>query len=163
MVDFIPDKLEHQRQELPFFEDSQEAKVPGWRLTKSEQYYRDRVADLLARLGGGAVVFMPGEYPGRPKRFGYRITFNVNGIPARLDVAALPFRHAATDKKKQAAMSQALFLVGNWLEAELHSWIYRPGVIPLVPFLIGEGDRTVTEALVESRMLPLLPGANGQS
>ncbi len=46
--------------------------------------------------------------------------------------------------------------VRNWLESEVFSMMYRPGAVPLIPFLIGAGNKTVTEALVESTNVPLL-------
>lgn len=155
MNKFIPEKPEAQKMVVPFYEDQQ--KVAGSAVTKSLDYYEKRVKEIMTRLGAYSVVLMGGTYPGQTTRYGYQITFFLSNIPGRIDCAALPMR-SETKVKKERALCQALYLLGNWLEAELFSTIYRPGSIPLVPYLIGAGDKTVTEALIESQELPLLKG-----
>lgn len=140
---------------VPFYEDQE--RIAGAYVKQSVEKYQQRIRDLLTRLGAYDVVFMPGTYPNHPVRYGYRITFMFATIPGRIECAALPIKNE-TKRRKDRALAQALYLLGNALEAELHSMVYRPGAIPLIPYLIGAGDKTVTEALVESQQLPLLKG-----
>jgi hypothetical protein len=153
MPEFIPDTPTMPESKVPFFEDITARDVPGRGVEKPIEFYQKRIEQLLLKLGGGFVAFIPGRYPGKPTRYGYQITFSLNGIPGRFDAAALPMR-SETPKKKDRALAQALYLVGLWLEAEVYSQVYRPGSIPLIPYLIGAGGKTVTEELVERRVLP---------
>jgi hypothetical protein len=57
-------------------------------------------------------------------------------------------------------------LVRNKLEALLHSSVYEPGSIALLPYFVGQNGQTVTEAL-SGGLLPdinptgYLPAPNG--
>ena len=154
---FIPEKPSSVEQHVPFYEDVTGKEVPGRWTTKPITQLQKEISQLLQRLNAALIAFIPGTHAGSPKRYGYQITFKLNGIPGRVDIAALPMR-LEHPKKKDRALAQALFLTRNWLEAEVHSSLYRPGAIALVPFLIGEGGKTVTEMLVERQELPLLMG-----
>jgi len=157
MNGFIPDKAELQKQAVPFFEDQSDAKIPGRGTEKQLAQLQGEIIELMGRLRAGGVTFIQGTHPGTPKRYGFQIGFNINGVPGRIDVAALPIKNE-TDAKKDRALAQALYLVRNWLEAEVFSAVYRPGAISLVPFLIDDSGRTMTEALVTSGKFPLLTG-----
>lgn len=161
-MQFIPDMPKTITVTVPYFEDITAKDVPGRAVEKTINFYQQRIVDLLLQLGAGAVVFFPGKYPTSPERYGFQIQFSLNGVPGRFDVAALPIRKE-TATKKDRALAQALYLVGNWLETEVYSAAYRPGAVALVPFLIGDGGKTVTEELVARGVLvdiraPKLPG-----
>lgn len=83
------------------------------------------------------------------------MTFMIGGMAGRMEVAALPMKNEAPGKKEKA-LAQALYLVRNWLEGEAFSQVYRPGNVPLLPYLIGAGDVTVQEAVSKSGNLPML-------
>lgn len=155
MNGFIPDKPSAPALEVPFFEDITAKDVPGRGVTKPIDFYQKQIVNLMLKLGAGKVLFVPGTFPTLPKRYGYQITFSLNGIPGRIDVAALPMKKE-TPNRKDRALAQAIYLLQLWLEAEVFSTIYRPGAISLVPYLIGEGGKTVTEALAERANLPQL-------
>ncbi len=158
MVNFIPAAVTTAVKNVPFFEDSSDLKIPGRGTHKTEKQLQVEIRDLMMRLDAGNIVFSPGMFevsPGVPKRYGWLMTFNLNGAPGRMEIAALPLRKE-TPIKKNDALCQALYLVRNWLESEVFSTMYRPGAVPLIPFLIGAGNKTVTELLVESGDLPLL-------
>jgi len=154
MTSFIPD-LKIEAQTIPFFEDVKADVAPGYRTRMKPKALQNEIANLLMKLGAGAITFVPGQYPGVPIRYGYQLRFNLQGIPGRIDIAALPMR-TETATKKESAQAQALFLVRDWLQGEVFSTIYRPGTMPLMPYLIGEGGKTVTEAMIETRRLPML-------
>lgn len=155
MNGFIPDKVALQAQAVPWFEDQSEKKIPGRGTEKTLAQLQAEIMELMARLGAGGVVFMPGTHPGTPKRYGFQLHFNINGTGGRIDIAALPIKNE-TPAKKDRALAQALYLVRNWLEAEVFSSVYRPGAIALLPFLIGDKGLTVTEAMIQSGTMPLL-------
>jgi hypothetical protein len=143
---------------VPFFEDVKADVAPGYRTRMTPKALQKEISDLLLRMGAGAIRFMPGQYPGKPTRYGFQLTFSLNGIPGRIDIAALPMR-TETAAKKDSAQAQALFLVRDWLRGELFSSLYRPGAVPLMPYLIGPGGKTVTEAILEDGRLPALLGS----
>jgi len=159
MVNFIPEPVQTAARNIPYFEDSQDRKIPGRRTEKSAERLQSEIREMMLQLDAGNIAFSPGKFevaPGVPMRYGWLMTFSVNGIKGRMEIAALPMRHETPSTKDQA-LRQALYLVHNWLESEVFSVLYRPGAVPLIPFLIGTGNRTITEALVESTDIPLLP------
>lgn len=155
MASFIPDKLDAPVLNVPYFEDQKEHGIPGRGTDKSPQQIQTEIRNIMSRLGAGNVVFSPGKFQDKPIRYGYQITFFMAGIPGRIDIAALPIK-SETAVRKEKALAQALYLVRNWLEGELFSQIYRPGNVPLLPYLIGANDVTVQEAMIKSGSLPML-------
>lgn len=155
MNGFIPDKTEIGKKSVPWFDDQSDSKIPGRGTRKDVTDLQGEIIELMGHLGAGGVAFMPGTHPGTPKRYGFQLHFNINGVPGRIDVAALPIKNE-TPNKKDRALAQALYLVRDWLEAEVFSSVYRPGAVALLPFLIGEGGQTVTETFISSGRLPLL-------
>jgi len=155
MMNFIPDQLHATKLDIPFFEEQKGENIPGRGTTKSCEKLQQEIRELMLKLEAFNTVFTPGTFADKPKRYGYRLTFRLAGVAGRMEIAALPIRNE-TATRKDRALAQALYLVRNWLEAEVFSQVYRPGSMPLVPYLIGAGDKTVIEALVESGSLPLL-------
>jgi hypothetical protein len=158
-MQFIPEQPRAVKQEIKYFEDVKAKDAPGYSTTKKPDALQREITELIYRLNGQGVIFTPGQYPTVPQRYGFQITFLMGNIKGRIDCAALPLR-SETPLKKSQALAQALYLVRQWLEAEVFSSIYRPGSMPLVPYLIGSGGKTVLEGLIESQVLPmaLLPG-----
>ena len=153
MNGFIPDKLEGQMMDVPFFEDSQEEKVPGRGTKKSIQALQNEIINLLARLGAGSVRFTLGQYPGELPRYGFQVFFWYGGAQGRIDCAALPMRNE-TEHRKDRALAQALYLLRDELQAMAYSTLHKPGAIPLVAYLMGENGKTVTEHLIETQSVP---------
>jgi hypothetical protein len=162
MVSFIPDKIDTQKvDQVPFYEDSQEARVRGYATTKSITALQKEITQLLARLNAFGVTFVPGKYPaGKHQRHGFQINFVMGTTRGRIDCAALPIR-SETAHKKDRAQAQALFLVRNELEAALMAVMYKPGSAPLVPYMLNDKGQTYTEWLAESGAMPSLPAPNG--
>src|SRR5574341_872883 len=152
-MNFIPEKPRVLAAHVPYFEDIQASEVRGYSVTKPQKYYQNNITELLIELGAMGVMFQAGTFPTVPERFGYQIKFHLGGIPGRIDCAALPIR-SYKDHKKDRALAQALYLVQEWLKAEIDTKVYRPGAIPLMPYLIGAGGKTVTEELIEHLQLP---------
>ncbi len=159
---FIPDHTRITSPTALFFEDSFAEGIAGYRVRRDVSDYQNEVAAALNKLGGSGVAFTPGKYQSNGRlRQGFRITFSIGINQARIDCAALPLR-THTDKKQATAMGQALYLLRNELEAAWMAWVYKPGTMPLVPYLIGPDGRTVAEALSDNGTIPLLgDGKNG--
>lgn len=155
MVNFIPEAPQATVLKLPYFEDSREAGIEGRGTEKSLTALQNEIGGFIAQLGGSLVTWVPGKLDTQPKRYGYRINFNLGGISGRIDVAALPIR-SETPNKKDRALAQALYFLRDWLGVEVRSAMFRPGSISLAPFLIGSSGLTVIEALVETHQLPML-------
>ncbi len=162
MAKFIAEQLEVQQQKIPYFEDAQSEKIPGRGTEKSVGSLQTEIADLLNRMGATLIQFKPGVFDENPKRYGFQITFWLSGCAGRIDCAALPMRNEAP-KRKDRALAQALYLLRDELQAQVYSMMHKPDSIPLVPYLVGPGGKTVTEWLVEEQQIPLLPqGGNGK-
>lgn len=152
---FVPDKNDAGTSiHIPFYEDQADAKIPGRGTDKTPEQLQSEILDLMTKLGAYNVLFVSGKSDEKPVRYGYRITFMASGHPGRIDVAALPMR-AETPARKQKALAQALYGIRNWLESEVFSQYYRPGNIPLLPYMIGEGNLTVNESITQKRELLL--------
>lgn len=150
-MQFIPD-LGATERKLPYFEDATMSGAAG-NLTKDLAYYCSQVSQAIARLDGMVIGFTPIKSDGKPLRYGFRIAFILQGVAGRIDCAALPMR-SETPGKKNKALSQALYLLWKKLDAEADAWVYNPGSIPLMPYLIGASGHTVTEELTASGILP---------
>lgn len=149
MSRFIPNIPEKQDIEIPYFEDNK--LYAGKGVTLSIDRYEKRIEALLKKLGAYRINFVDGKFDNRD---GLLITFIFDNMPGRIECAALPIRQA---KNRDRSIAQALWLLGNWLEAEYHCVVYRPGNMPLIPYLIGTGDLTVMESLQKNGEINLLP------
>lgn len=153
MGKFIPNAPKPLFEKPPFFEDIKASDVPGRYTEKKLATLQGEIVEILGKLGAVGIYFLDGTFEGEPRRYGFTVNFTVQTIPARIDVAALPIR---SDTNKDRALAQALYLLRNRLEAQYYAAAYEPGVIPLLPYLIGAGGQTVNEAFLQSQVLPLL-------
>ncbi len=155
MTQFIPERLTSLERAIPYFEDQEGENIPGRRTHKSIISLKAEIFDLLAELGADDPYFVAGKFPaGNRERYGFQVFFTLQGARGRIDCAALPIRKETTVKKDRA-LAQALFLLRDELQAMVYAFVHKPGSIPLVPYLIGAGGKTVTEALIESATLAL--------
>lgn len=156
---FIDSGVNQPRVKVPYFEDaSSELGITGHRTRKKIHELKNEVSAAMARLGGGVVAFREGEYSER--RYWIRIEFTLGGARGRIDLATLPFRSGTTPTKHEDAVKQCLYVFRDKLVAEYNAMLMMPGSVPLVGYLIGAGDKTVTEFMVEQGDLPLLTGGN---
>jgi hypothetical protein len=138
--------------------------------TKTIERLRTEVSVRIDRLGGIVKSFQPGEFViGDKKRLGYRIYYFIESpsgevTNCRLDVAALPvrvtYRNSSTEKKRaEASLKMALYmleivLAGIWFMERL-----SPGYSPMLPFVLVDGERTVSDIWNESsKLAQLMPG-----
>lgn len=154
-VDSPSDQTEVMKRKTPFFEDAQSVQAAGYDLRNEIEYYQTKLETALRRMEATQIIFINAKDDAKPLRYGYRITFRLNGIPGRIDILAMPLKKETPARKLQA-LKQALYIKALELEAALNSRFIEPGAIPLIPYLIGDGDMTVKEAMTRGYDLPML-------
>lgn len=150
---------------VPYIEEARADFAPYYSVFKqSEGKIRDEldrakqeVTAEMAKLGGAIVGFQQGYFNiGNKKRHGYRILFFYGGARGMIRVAGLPIRGSETKRMVNSVLAQALFNVRDWLKAAVTNRIFSPGFNALVPFMLVDGHRTVTDYLIETGNLPQL-------
>jgi hypothetical protein len=155
-MQFVPREIPARHDAVPYFEASQSLQVPGRGTDKSVKKLMEEVMNCLGELGASFIRFHEGEYKDEHlTRYGYRFEFTMYGNDARLDCVALPLQNY-TDRKKDRALAQALYLLRDELQAVFYSSMHKPGVPPMIAYLIGNDGLTVAEALVASGTIPML-------
>ena len=107
MVNFIPDMPKAPELRVPFFEDITAADIPGCKTGKSLDKLQTEITQLLARMGGGMVTFIPGKTDTKPYRYGFQIRFFYGPREGQIDCIALPIR-SETYNKKDRALAQEI-------------------------------------------------------
>lgn len=166
---FVPTDTDIVR-EVPYIEDARADFAPYYSvfnksaevITKDLERAKQEVISEMAKMGGGVVGFQQGYFNvGDKKRHGYRILFIYGGGRGMIRVAGLPIRGSDTPRQVNAVLAQALFNVRDWLKAAVTNKIFSPGFNVLIPFMLVDGNRTVTDYLIETGHLPQLnaPGS----
>lgn len=154
-MEFQPDESE-QGFEVPYFEEAKsEDGIKGHRTGKDIQTLKAEIRDAIARLGGGVIGIQRGTFATDPPRTGYVVAFLMGDHEGRLPVASLPIENK-TDRRESQALKQALFTVRDILEAQYNLKLLSPGSNPLLPYLLGDGDRTVSEIYEEEYRIPAM-------
>jgi hypothetical protein len=157
-MNFTPDQTEAKK--VPFFEDAK--REDGWQghtTTKTVDRLKREIEKALLLLGGVVVNFQQGKFiiEGQ-ERQGFQVYYAVAGMPARMDIAALPVRDRYSAKKKEQSLKMSLYMLsmglnGAWLMQQL-----VPGLNPLIPMMLTENGKTVSQVWAEgSNMGKLLP------
>lgn len=171
-MDFIPEQQESSK-EVPFYEDA--TSIDGWQGQSTEKTLERLKSDLvtsISRLGATVSAFQKGSFQaGDKKREGFRIFYTVESptgkmIPGRIDIAALPVKNEYRTQRTygsrcEKSLKMALFMLkisvdGLWFLQQL-----SPGFAGLMPFMLMDEKRTVSQVWMESRtMSNLLPPAD---
>jgi hypothetical protein len=157
-MNFVPDQTEAKK--VPYFEDAK--REDGWQghtTTKTVERLKKEIEKALMLLGGVVVNFQQGTYQiDGQSRQGFQVYYAVAGMPARLDIAALPVRDNWNAKKKDQSLKMALYMLAEGLNG---AWLMQqlvPGYNPMIPLMLGEGDKTISQLWSErSSMGKLLP------
>ena len=170
MSNFIPDQPK-ESVDVPFFEDVTSAE--GWQgqtTTKTINALKSEITISISRMGGVITAFRQGKFlVNQKERNGYQILYNLEtssgGLyPCRLDIAALPVRgmpSSSFEKRTEKSMRMALYMAkisldGLWFLQQL-----SPGYAPLMPFLLNDGGKTITQLWSESPVMSnLLPSGD---
>jgi hypothetical protein len=156
---------------VPYYEDAK--KEDGWQgqaTTKTIKALQSEITQAVSRLGGLVTGFQKGSFQGvEGDRDGFRIHYAIEAadgrqIPGRIDIAALPvdpdinWYRADKNKHREASLKMALYMLraaldGTWFLQQL-----SPGYSALVPFMLGQGDKTLSQMWSESAVMKnLLP------
>lgn len=162
-MNFIPETPRHAV-DVPFFENASGAN--GWQgqtSRKSIDALKGEVSEALARLGGIVVSVMPGKFQTAGRgRYGFRITYLANEMRGQIDLAALPMK-SETPAKKLQTQRMALFMFRTALEGAWFMQQLSPGYAPLMPFMLTESGKTITELWSEgAAMRNLLPAGTDE-
>lgn len=143
------------RLQAPFLEDARANFAPYYTTSLSIPRLQTEVSTELAKLGGMVLTFREGffEMEGL-KRYGYVIEFLFQQTSrGEIRVAGLPIRRE-TPAKVEQVKKQALAIVRDQLKASVTSRIFNPGYEPLIQFLLVDGQKTLTDYLMETHQLP---------
>jgi hypothetical protein len=158
-MNFVPDQKEVKK--VPYFEDAK--REDGWQghtSTKTVERLKREVEKALLLLGGIVMGFQQGKFiiDGQ-ERQGFQVHYAVAGMPARLDIAALPVRDSYNAKKKEQSLKMSLYMLslglnGAWLMQQL-----VPGYAPLIPLMLDvNSGKTISQLWTENTTLgKLLP------
>lgn len=159
-MNFIPEQPK-EAQSVPYFEDATSA--DGWQgqsTTKSVKALQSEIREAISYLGGEIISFQSGRFD-EIDREGFLIRYVMvspdgRELPGRINIAALPLR-AFSPRKHDQTLRMALYMVhlalkGVWFLQQL-----SPGFSALVPFMMGPGNKTISELWAEGPMNNLLP------
>lgn len=163
MFDFVPESKAAVK--VPYFEDvSKDDGWQGYSTTKSIKVLQAEIVHAIGRLGGIVSSFQAGTFiTDTQTRDGCRVMYSIQnprgqGIYGRIDIAALPLRSRRDDHKKDKALRMALYMLRNALDGMWFMQQLSPGYAALIPWMLTDGDRTVSQIWSESpAMSNLLP------
>lgn len=153
---------------LPYFEDARADFAPYYRSHENHSLEdaQDRVRVEFGKLGAAVLSFQPGYFvEGNMRRFGYHIRFYYQGKTGVYPVAGLPSRvkyDPVRQKKEQRTKQdkiaiQALLNVAEQLKAMVTARVFSPGGMPLLPYLLVDGERTLAQVMRAGDMHLALP------
>jgi hypothetical protein len=163
-MSFIPDQPKMQV-DVPYFEEARSE--DGWQgqaTTKTIEKLQDEITKVISRLGGIVTGYQRGTFQMEKYiREGFQIHYAIhapNGmlVPGRLDIAALPVHYKYDSKRKDKSLRMALYMLREALDGMWFLQKLSPGYAGLMPWMLGEGGKTVTQMWAESAtMSNLLP------
>jgi len=160
-MNFIPEQSKNS-QKVPYYEDVTSA--DGWQghtTQKTVNALQSEISQSISRLGGLVTGFQKGTFQSEEgNRDGFRVHYAIEAtdgrqVPGRIDIAALPIRRESNREKslKMALYMFHIALNGTWFLQQL-----SPGYSALVPFMLGQGDKTLSQMWTESPIMNnLLP------
>lgn len=163
MFDFIPDQK--QSMSIPYFEDvSRDEGWQGYSTTKPIKKLQSEIGDAIGRLGGIVSSFQRGSFTvDGEQREGFRVHYSIQNpnmkiVLGRIDVAALPVRNRRDEAKKDKSLRMALYMLRNALDGAWFMQQLSPGYAALMPWMLADGDRTVSQLWSDSPIMSnLLP------
>jgi hypothetical protein len=168
-MNFIPEQP-RDSQLVPFFDDvTKEAGWQGQSTTKSIKTLQAEIIEAISRLGGLVINFQRGSFQSEiGNRDGFRVHYVVQAadgrqVGGRIDIAALPIKmdwalRRSEDKRKDQSLKMALYMLRQALDGTWFLQQLSPGYSALVPFMLGQGDKTVSQMWSESSIMNnLLP------
>lgn len=165
-------KLENS---VPYFDDV--TSTEGWQgqtTGKSIAQLKSEITSAISRMGGLVSAFIEGADDSlvidgeKVIRYGYQIHYSIEDVtgkmmPGQIDIVALPVRNdirlrRSYETRKQQSLKMALYMFaistnGLWFMEKL-----SPGYSGLMPFMLADKNRTISQLWVEGVKLGnLLP------
>jgi len=163
-MQFIPDEEDGPSLDVPYFGEARAE--DGWQGQSTKRSYNTLKSDVtkaLARIGGIVHAIKRGTYEiGGVERAGAQIHYSIEGIGSqvhygRIDVAALPVHKSNRGdwrkilrKRQERSLCMALYNVIQALKAQ---WVLKqlnPAYVPLMPWLLADDERTISQAYLEA-------------
>jgi len=168
---FEPDENDAHTLDVPYLDEARAA--DGWKgisTTLSYDRLKSEVVSAIARLGGIVHGFQRGTYRiGDVERAGCIIHYSIEGpggqmVYGRIDIAALPVKEPSRRhnwqevlrRRHEQSLRVALYNVARVLEGQ---WVLKqlnPTYVPLIPWMLASGKKTLNELWLEAGMTPQL-------
>jgi hypothetical protein len=150
---------------VPYFDDvSRDEGWQGYSTTKPTKKLQAEIGDAIGRLGGIVSSFQRGTFIiDNQTREGYRVHYSIQNpntrlVLGRIDVAALPVRNKRDETRKDKSLRMALYMLRNALDGMWFMQQLSPGYAALMPWMLADGDRTVSQLWSDSPIMSnLLP------
>jgi hypothetical protein len=166
-MNFIPETPKSSVK-VPYYDDvTREAGWQGQTTTKNLERLKSEIVESINRLGGMVMRFQRGKFQIETQtREGFRIhyiieTNNGASIPGRIDIAALPVRagnRSSLNTRLDKSLRMSLFMLRTALDGTWFLQQLSPGYAPLMPWMLAEGEKTITQLWQESSVMQnLLP------
>ena len=171
---FVPDK-ENGADEVPYLDDARSSE--GWQGHTTKESFaklKAQICSEIALLGGIVTRFIKGTYQINSKnRPGIQLIYEVTRsdgfiFNGKIDIAGLPWRapyggkkyHGGYAKveesKRDLSLRMALYNVREALRAMRILQVLSPSYSPLIPWMLVNGDKTISETwlLSDIKRLP---------
>lgn len=163
MFQFMPEQK--QAAKVPYFEDaSRDEGWQGYSTTKTIRALQAEIGHAIGRLGGIVSSFQAGTFiTDSQTRDGFRVAYTIQapdgrGAYGRIDIAALPLRNRRDQIRKDKSLRMALYMLRNALDGMWFMQQLSPGYAALIPWMLTDGDRTVSQIWTDSPIMSnLLP------
>gem|GEM_PF-1748413 len=163
-MEWTPDENQPAALDVPYVDDLR--KADGWQghsTQKSYETLKSEVTEAISKLGGTVHGIQRGEFTiNKIKRPGVIIRYSLEGpdgqmAHGRFDMAGPPFKkvthagsHTATYREQTRARREKSVVVGlyNVIASLRAQWVLKqlnPAYAPLMPWLLADGDHTITE------------------
>jgi hypothetical protein len=167
-MNFIPETSKTSV-EVPYYDDvTGEAGWQGHSTTKSIERLKSEIVESISRLGGMVTNFQRGKFEIETKtREGFRVHYMIETtdgrtIPGRIDIAALPVRtgnnRTSMTIRLDKSLRMSLYMLRTALDGTWFLQQLSPGYAPLMPWMLADGEKTITQLWQESSVMQnLLP------
>ena len=164
---FIPDNKPQEAKKVPFFEEA--TKEGGWQghaTGKSIKTLQAQIKATLERMDGTVDQFISGSFDVNGQtRQGFQMLYVIQGpdgkqLRARMDIAALPVRDKYNANKKERSLRMALYMVSMALEGAWFLEVLSPGFSVLMPGILDNKGRTLSDLYSGGMTDHLLPSGD---
>lgn len=173
-MNFVPEQPKDEIHNVPYFDDvTADAGWQGQTTGKSIEKLKAEIVEAIGRLGGVVTGFEKGVFlVGKQRREGFRVHYTIESpdgkmTRGRLDIAALPVKEdyrlqRSLKTRREQSLKMSLYMLrmalnGTWFLQQL-----SPGYAALLPWMLINGEQTITQIWSERTQIGLLlpPGGS---